>query len=37
MDASQSWTETVDTFYTTTWAYRKKEVTQQAFLKTPLT
>jgi len=34
-DATQSWTETVDTFYTTTWSYRKKEATAQAYLKTP--
>lgn len=34
-DLSQSWTETVDTFYTTTWMYRKKEATAQAYLKTP--
>jgi hypothetical protein len=34
-DAAQSWTQTVDTLFTTTWAYRRKEATQQAFLKTP--
>ena len=33
--ASPSWTETVDTIFTTTWMYRKKKATQQAFLKTP--
>jgi len=33
--AAQSWTETVDTFYTTTWAYRKKKAVEQAYLKTP--
>ncbi len=36
MSDAQSWTETVDTFFTTTWAYRKKKATEQAFLKTPL-
>lgn len=30
-----TWTQTIDTLYTSTWAYRKKEVTEQAFLKTP--
>lgn len=30
-----SWTETVDTLFTTTWMYRKKTATEQAFLKTP--
>ncbi len=30
-----SWTEVVDTIFTTTWMYRKKKATQQAFLKTP--
>ena len=34
-DDSQSWTQTIDTFFTTTWAFRKKKATQQAFLKTP--
>jgi len=34
-DDSQSWTHKVDTFFTTTWMYRRKTVTQQAFLKTP--
>ena len=33
--AAPTWTETVDTLFTTTWQYRKKEATQQAFLKTP--
>jgi len=33
--ATPSWTQTVDTLFTTTWSYRKKEATQQAFLKTP--
>lgn len=35
-DDSQSWTQTVDTFFTTTWAKRKNKATEQAFLKTPL-
>ena len=35
-DDSQSWTQTVDTLFTTTWAYRKKKATEQAFKKTPL-
>jgi hypothetical protein len=35
-DASQSWTQTIDTFFTATWAYRKKKATEQAFKKTPL-
>ena len=30
-----TWSETVDTFFTTTWAYRKKEATEQHFKKTP--
>ena len=34
-DASQSWTQTVDTLFTTTCMYRKTEATQQAYLKTP--
>jgi hypothetical protein len=29
------WTQTVDTLFTTTWSYRKKQATEQAFLKTP--
>ncbi|RLG40666.1 MAG: phage major capsid protein [Thermoproteota archaeon] len=33
--ASPNWTQTVDTIFTTTWAYRKTTATQQAFLKTP--
>lgn len=33
--AAQTWTDTVDTIYTTTWMYRKKAATEQAFLKTP--
>lgn len=35
MAAAQSWTETVDTLFTTTWMYRKKEATIQSYLKTP--
>lgn len=31
-----SWSQTIDTLYTSTWAYRRREVTEQAFLKTPL-
>jgi len=34
--APPTWSQTIDTLYTSTWAYRKKEVTEQAFLKTPL-
>lgn len=34
-DDSQTWSQTVDTFFTTTWAFRRKEATAQAFLKTP--
>lgn len=30
-----SWTQTIDNLFTTTWAYRKKGATEQAFLKTP--
>lgn len=30
-----SWTETIDSLYTTTWSNRKKEATEQAYLKTP--
>lgn len=35
MSASQSWTQTIDSLYTSTWAYRKDAATEQAFLKTP--
>lgn len=35
-DDSQSWSQTIDTLYTTTWAYRKPQATIQAFEKTPL-
>jgi len=31
----ETWTQVVDDLFTTTWAYRKKEAIQQAFLKTP--
>lgn len=34
--ATPSWTQTVDNIFTSTWSYRKKEATAQAFLKTPL-
>jgi hypothetical protein len=30
-----SWTQDIDNLYTSTWAYRKKEAIEQAFLKTP--
>jgi len=30
-----SWDQTIDTFFTSTWANRKKEAIEQAFLKTP--
>jgi hypothetical protein len=30
-----SWTQTVDSLFTSTWAYRRKSATEQAFLKTP--
>jgi hypothetical protein len=33
--APPTWTQTLDTLFTSTWAYRKKEATEQAFLKTP--
>jgi len=35
-DDSQSWTQTIDSLFTSTWAYRRKKATEQAFLKTPL-
>lgn len=31
-----SWTQDIDTLFASTWAYRKEEATEQAFLKTPL-
>ena len=34
-NASQSWTQQIDSLFTSTWAYRKMEATEQAFLKTP--
>ena len=34
-DASQSWSQTIDSLYTSTWAKRKTKATEQAFLKTP--
>lgn len=33
--ATPSWTDTIDSLYTSTWAKRKEEATEQAFLKTP--
>lgn len=30
-----TWSQTIDSLYTSTWAYRQKEATEQAFLKTP--
>jgi len=30
-----SWTQQVDNLFTTTWAYRRREAIEQAFLKTP--
>lgn len=36
-DASQSWTQTIDTLFTTTWMYRQETAVEQAYLKTPLT
>jgi len=35
VDASQTWSQTIDSLFTSTWAYRKMEATEQAFLKTP--
>lgn len=35
VDFSESWSQTVDTFFTTTWSYRREEATAQAYLKTP--
>lgn len=32
---AQSWTDTVDTIFTTTWMYRQESATEQAYLKTP--
>jgi hypothetical protein len=33
--AAPSWTQTIDTMFTTTWAYRKDAAIEQAYLKTP--
>lgn len=33
--APPSWTQTIDTLFTSTWAYRRPGATEQAFLKTP--
>lgn len=33
--ASPSWTQTIDSLFTSTWAYRKGSAIEQAFLKTP--
>jgi hypothetical protein len=33
--APPSWTETIDNLFTSTWAYRKPQVVEQAYLKTP--
>lgn len=33
--APPSWTQTIDNLYTSTWAYRRKDATEQAFLRTP--
>ncbi|MCL6441692.1 MAG: phage major capsid protein [Thermoleophilum sp.] len=30
-----TWSQTIDTLFTSTWAYRRREATEQAFLKTP--
>lgn len=30
-----TWSQTIDTLFTTTWAYRRKQAVEQAFLKTP--
>ncbi|MFA7162653.1 MAG: phage major capsid protein [Eubacteriales bacterium] len=30
-----TWSETIDTLFTSTWAYRRTKATEQAFLKTP--
>jgi len=35
MSSAQSWTQTIDNLYTSTWAYRQKAAVEQAFLKTP--
>lgn len=33
--APPSWTQTIDNLFTSTWAYRKKDAVEQAFVKTP--
>ena len=33
--ASPSWTQTIDSLFTSTWSYRKGEAIEQAYLKTP--
>ncbi len=33
--ATPTWTQQIDNMFTTTWAYRKKEAVEQAYLKTP--
>jgi hypothetical protein len=33
--APPSWTQTIDTLFTSTWAYRREGAVEQAFLKTP--
>lgn len=35
MAGEQSWTQTIDNLFTSTWANRRKGATEQAFLKTP--
>jgi hypothetical protein len=35
MASVQTWSETVDTLFTSTWAKRRESATEQAFLKTP--
>lgn len=35
MSSVQTWSETIDNLFTSTWAYRRKTATEQAFLKTP--
>ena len=33
--ASPTWSQVIDNLFTSTWAYRKAEAVEQAFLKTP--
>lgn len=35
MSSAQSWTQTIDTLFSSTWAHRKDSAIEQAFLKTP--